>query len=83
MNRKNYARLTQIKNEALRIVHETHPEISFIKDVFDIDDYGTYICLVWDYPGEYYRMPVNCKNDHEFARFMAKETIQRHENHWN
>lgn len=83
MNKNNLMRLIQIKKEALRIVQETHPEISSIKDLFDIDEDGAYICLVWDYPGAYYPMAVHCKDDHDFARFIAKETILRFEKHWN
>ncbi len=66
-----------IREEALKIVRLTHPEIKYAVDRRTVDDY----CYkTWDYPGKWYyagfKLPSGFRGKEDLIRSIAEDTIR-------
>lgn len=67
--------IDEIRNEALKAVQRTHPEIKAVTDRRTVYDYCE---RVWDYPGKwymYFKLPSGFKRKEELILAIARDTI--------
>lgn len=65
-------------NEALSRVQRIFPDCRYVDEEYVVvceDGKIRYCNLSWDYPGEYYPMPINVHNDEEFINKIVNSTL--------